>query len=549
MVDPEQFVDPKADTTQRHHLQQQQQQQQRHHQHNNHHHQQQLQHQQQQQQLKIQEIALQQHLNDQASYIQHYANDTNQHLHHQQQQPHQPQQQQQQTFSGLTSFDLKSKDSKYKRWTPRMDQYLITLLSDVVHSYPRGAEPEMNKKAWLYVCKQLRNTNPETVYSTYSKYSVHQHLSNVIQHRYKIWYSLMVHGKKITSGYGYRWSAELGRFQIIDIDNNRLIVDSRQIKSILYSDSLDLPDLTQFNKSTLISNDFFLSDNLRYMSVYHNEILPVLAKLDTKFTEDIGIDGDVYIEIPKFNYPEANNEFFKPLVQVKKTNKRKRKDMVQKQHDQETEDDGEPGRGQEGEDEDDDDEEDIVGNFNNDVMTEHLDDSVDPDLKRAKLDFQNQRGQSQRLAVNQSTVSPPSLAQQQQQQQQQQPPPPPPSQVPPPQTQLNLDIENALASATIAAMNVPIKRTKNDTPYYIKDAKWFNKLIYLHDMGHIRADEVLCVCEGVRDNKIPLFMLNVLDQDYYPTRANSSTLPIREVPDEETTKRIREFMLPMVYNS
>lgn len=49
-------------------------------------------------------------------------------------------------FPRLSSYDLKSKDSKYKRWTPRMDQLLIKLLSDVVHSYPRGAEPEMNKK-------------------------------------------------------------------------------------------------------------------------------------------------------------------------------------------------------------------------------------------------------------------------------------------------------------------------------------------------------------------------------------------------------------------
>ena len=63
------------------------------------------------------------------------------------------------------------------------------------------------------------------------------------------------------------------------------------MKLILYGNTLSLPDLSQYNKSAIITNDFFLSDNLGYMSVYHNEILPVLAKLDNKYIEDIGIDG------------------------------------------------------------------------------------------------------------------------------------------------------------------------------------------------------------------------------------------------------------------
>lgn len=37
----------------------------------------------------------------------------------------------------FSEYDLKSRDSKYKRWSPKMDQFLIKLLSDVVHSYPK----------------------------------------------------------------------------------------------------------------------------------------------------------------------------------------------------------------------------------------------------------------------------------------------------------------------------------------------------------------------------------------------------------------------------
>ena len=97
------------------------------------------------------------------------------------------------------------------------------------------------------------------------------------------------------------------------------------MKLILYGNTLSLPDLSQYNKSAIITNDFFLSDNLGYMSVYHNEILPVLAKLDSKYIEDIGIDGDIYTKVPKFDYPEGHNEYFKPLVPAKPSNKRKKR--------------------------------------------------------------------------------------------------------------------------------------------------------------------------------------------------------------------------------
>ncbi|RCK66311.1 hypothetical protein Cantr_02013 [Candida viswanathii] len=561
MVVPEQFIDSKNDATQ----QQQQQQQHQYMQHHQHHH-----NPHQQQQLKIhQEMVHLQQQQQQQQQQQHH------HHHHQQQQldadnvylqrynqpdpadhpastPHigsistSPSLTTSTTTSataaattydntGLTQFDLKSKDSKYKRWTPRMDQYLIKLLSDVVHSYPRGAEAEMTKKAWLYVCKQLRRANPETVYLTYSKYLILQHLMNVIHHRYRIWHRLMVHSKGITSGYSYKWNPELGKFQILDLEHKKYVLDVRQVKLILYSDSLNLPNLASLNKSNLISNDFFLSDNLRYISVYHNEILPLVAKLDEKFLEGFE-DGDIYRDIPKFgNYPEANNEFFKPLVPVKKSTstKKRRKEVTQKQQQEQQFDAGDDHNQQD---------EDVQDHsqglqhhshvvFNQDVLP--LEEAVDPDLKRARLDYQTQSTARRQVPV-----------------QQQQPPPP---QQQRPTMQMNIDIENALTSATIAAMNAPpIKASKTDSPYYIKDAKWFNKLIELYDTGHIRADEVLCVCEGVRDNKIPLFMLNVLDHAYYPTRTNdgsTTTAHHRDIPDDETTKRIREFMLPMVYNS
>lgn len=195
-------------------------------------------------------------------------------------------------------------------------------------------------------------------------------------------------------------------------------------------------------------------------------------------------------------------------------------------------------------------------------------------MKRARLEYQNPSTstirnqlpiQQQQQQQQQSSLPPQQQSpipqqqqtsnqlqqlQQQQQQQQQQTHVQTPQR---PAMQMNIDIESALTSATIAAMNAPpIRSSKDTSPFYIKDAKWFNKLIELFDNGHIRADEVLSICEGVRDNKIPLFMLNVLDHSYYPTRTNDGTTTTahhRDIPDDETTKRIREFMLPMVYNS
>lgn len=586
MVVPEQFIDSKNDIPSQHQYSQQ---------HHNIHHEQQHQRQ-QQQQLKIHQemVHLQQQQQQQLDannvYLQRFnhhepldsnpiipiptttattsamTNTTNSNY-----------------DTGLTQFDLKSKDSKYKRWTPRMDQYLIKLLSDVAHSYPRGVAAEMNKKAWLYVCKQLRLANPETVYSTYSKYSIQQHLINVIHHRYKIWYKLMVHSKSITSGYSYKWNPELGKFQIIDLNTKTFILDVRQVKLILYSDSLNLPNLSNLNKGNLITNDFFLSDNLRYISVYHNEILPLAIKLDEKFLEGFE-DGNIYRQVPKFNnYPESKNAYLKPLSQVKKNPgiSKKRKESTRKRNQfNSIDNDNDNNDNHQHHDHHDVDD---VGNQNDEQQDRHvvfnqdvlpLEESVDPDLKRARLEYQNPSTstirnqlpiQQQQQQQQQSSLPPqrqPPIPQQQQtsnqlqqlQQQQQQQQQQTHVQTPQrPAMQMNIDIESALTSATIAAMNAPpIRSSKDTSPFYIKDAKWFNKLIELFDNGHIRADEVLSICEGVRDNKIPLFMLNVLDHSYYPTRTNDGTTTTahhRDIPDDETTKRIREFMLPMVYNS
>ncbi|CAI5755960.1 unnamed protein product [Candida verbasci] len=370
----------------------------------------------------------------------------------------------------LTKYDLKSKESKYKRWTPRMDQYLIKLLSDVVHSFPQGSDIHMSKKSWNFVCNQLRNVNPETVYSTYTKYSCQQHLINVIQYRYKIWYKLMKHSKFINSSklqdleYSYKWNPKIGRFQIIDLSTNLLIIDERLIKTILYSESLNLPPLKK-NKSQLIINDFFLSDNLKYMSVYHNEILPLLIKMDTRYLEDIG--DEIYSEIPKFSYPEANKEYgIKNII----TKKRKRKEMS--------------------------DLEEFNKLLNNGViLTENENENED---EEEELDPMLKNGNN----------------------------------------------NNVLAEASLAAINSP-NVIKNGIPIYIKDKAWFNKLISLYNLNLLNSNEVLIICQGVRDNKIPLFMLNILDHDYYlgSNKANNDDLS-----NEEIMKRIKEFMLPMVYN-
>lgn len=384
----------------------------------------------------------------------------------------------------LTEYDLKSKDSKYRRWSPKMDQYLIKLLSDVVHSYPKGAPVEMTKKAWAYVTGQLRAANPETVYSTYTKYSCQQHLINVNHHRYKIWYLLTVHLRNVppNAEYSYRWDADSGRFQIVDNTNNTLVLDERQIKSLLYGDALSLPVLTNFNKGTLIVNDFFLTDNLKYMSVYHNEVLPLLVRLDSRFEEGL---GDVYTEIPKFEFRESRNEYFKPLIPTKpnKIHSSLQHEKIRKRLYLNSNTSIGLTSG---------------GTDNGSDISTHEDDSVDPALKRSRNSLQE-----------------------------------------------STEFENVLATAAIAAINSPtVTNGRSSIPFYVKDRKWFNKLISLNEVGLLDVSEVLTICEGVRDGKIPLFMLNILDPDFYDNK-DSVVLNSHSPTDEDTVKKIRQYMLPI----
>lgn len=400
------------------------------------------------------------------------------------------------TIPDLHEYDLKSKDSKYKRWSPRMDQLLIKLLSDVVHSYPKGTEPEMTKKAWAYVTGQLRAINPETVYSTYTKYSCQQHLYNVNHHRYKIWYILMIHSKNHggEGEYSYKWSPESGRFQIVLNTTGNVIIDERQVKTLLYSDSLSLPSLNSFNKGNLILNDFFLTDHLRYMSAYHNEVLPLLIKLDSRYAEGL---GDIYGEIPKFEFHDSSTDFYRPLVPAK-LSKLSVRDAKERKRNHRESSPSDPAN-------------DVplfsaaMQQLPQDEMVEE--DSVDPALKRSRT--------SNTTEQNSSTTS---------------------------------DIESVLATAAIAAINSPSVTNGRDLqPIYIKDKKWFNKLLNLHDLGHLTSSEVLAICEGVRDGKVPLFMLNILDQGYYPTR--NLEIASEENSNEETAKKVREFIIPMTFHA
>lgn len=389
-------------------------------------------------------------------------------------------------FPEVSDLDLKSKGSKYKRWSPKMDQYLVKLLSDVVHSYPAGIKPEMTKKTWAYVTGQLRALNPETVYSTYTKYSCQQHIYHVVHHRYKIWYLLMIHLKNSEGArpYFYRWSVERGKFEIRSSDGD-IIEDERQIKSVLLGGGLSLPSLTSFNKGHIILSDFFLTDNLKYMTVYHSEILPMLMRLDTAYA--VGLE-DVYHTIPKF---EVNNvtSYSKPLIPPKvvrddyKYNKRRRLSESRLKSQTETNT--------------------LHNNFpDNEVGDVRGEDSVDPLLRKSKH------------MTNESTTG--------------------------------SELENTLAAAAIAAINSPpVVNNHDNLPVYIKDRKWFNKLISLHVFGHLSSNEVLTVCEGVRDKKIPFFMLNILDESFYSSRDHDNEATHLESSDEDVARKVRVYMLPM----
>lgn len=361
----------------------------------------------------------------------------------------------------LQQDDGKPKPSKYKRWSPTMDLVLVSLLSDVVHSFPEDGQPVLDRRSWAYVCGRLRSINPQTVYSTYTKYSCQQHLLNVIHHRYKVWYALLMHQKREqTSHYSYRWNPDLGRFQLYDVRSSILVQDEIQIKSILYSDALSLPPLAGINRGPLILSDFFFTDSLKYISVYHNEVLSLLLRLDPAF--GTGLEH-VYEEVPRFEHDEGQNGYNKPLI-------KQSKDIPSAIHP--------PKKRQL--------ELDSESLQLGDILRSSLDE--EPQLKRPRP--------------------------------------------------YEFDSNAVLESASIAAIQSPPVGSK---PIYLKDRIWFNKLIALQRSSLLTADEVLVICEGVRDGKIPLFMLNILDTTYSSEGSQSPEF----FDDVEISKRVRQFMLPM----
>lgn len=335
-------------------------------------------------------------------------------------------------FPKLSVFDLKSKDAKYKRWSPKMDQYLVKLLADAISR----ADDKSDKKVWGYVTRGLRAVNPQTVYSTYTKYSCQQHLFHVIHHRYKIWYTLMVHQAAVkTSLFSYTWNSELGKMELINETSHSRINDKNVLKDILYRQALPLPSLSQFNKGLFIVNEMFLTDNLKYMSLYHNVVLPYLIGVDSRYadvgTEEYSGNGlKVFQGVSKFHYTNPGLE------------------------------DG----------------------------IEFMD-SITVDDKHG-----------------------------------------------------NPLLESTIVSAAIAARNSPMVVLENENyPIYVKDRKWFNRLIALHEKKYITVDDVLAVSVGVRDGKVPLFMLNILDPSY--GEASQSL----DEPDDVVATKVRTYMLPLVY--
>lgn len=301
----------------------------------------------------------------------------------------------------------KASVSKYKRWTPHMDNVLIGLLSDVVHQSEQNAI--LDKKGWRYICSNLRQTDPASVYSTYTKYSCKQHLLHVINHRYKVWHCLMVF-LALNQGpqYRYKWNCEMGRFQVFELRTSVPVVDEEMIKMILVDSSkLHLPVLVNVHRGPLIVSELFLTSNMRYMSLYHNEVSLLLAKTNPNVFQG-GEDRVPLLDLPERPYGFALKPASSVIGQVPRKNVEKKS---------------------------------------------------------------------------------------------------------PPAHDLNSG--------------------------YAKDGVWLRRLISLERMNLLSSQEVLQICDGVRDGNIPPFMLNILDPSY-----TGETVPV--LSEEETAKEIRDFILPMV---
>lgn len=441
----------------------------------------------------------------------------------------------------LSTYDLKDEESKFRRWTPKLDLYLVKLLSDVVHSFKKPENAELSKRAWHYITGLLRNANPQTVYATYTKYSILQHLFNVIHARYRMWHALMEFRRSTHAqvDYSYRWKPELGKFQIFETSSNSIIIPDRQIKSVLFGDSFPLPQFKQFHKSGLVLNDLFLTNNLKYMSVYHNEVLPMLVRLDSRYSENL---PPLFSTVPKFHYDEEELPFFKPLAlpkpkqditkeRFKNRIARKRDHISMEQLDS------------------------VISEFTPELSNMNNDNGAAAAVAAASAAINVNTNMNQKYAGTATSIESeressidPTVKTDENTERTTPIKASPGIEIHEDSESENLtshtsDFENDLANAAIAAISSPQETLSRDPTGYIKDRIWLCRLLSLCDRGLISVNEVLTVCAGIRDGKIPAFMLNILDPGYLGGKSSNED----ELSDAEIIKRIREFFLPLSY--
>lgn len=316
-----------------------------------------------------------------------------------------------------------------------MDQCLVKLLSHALNQN----RYETDKRLWLFVTKAMRSLNWKTAYSTCTKYACQQHLFRVIHRRYKIWYALHIYQPHPSSGLSYRWNSDCGKMEIFNNASNTEVEDEGVIKDYLLRRFLPHPDLSRYNKVMLTVNELFLTENLDYLSIYHDVVLPYLVSIDSRYA-DVGIPQfsgsitKIYKGVPKLDIDVSTSEAYNPQM----------------------------------------------------------------DEKPIIIDINSASGQM-------------------------------------------------LANAAIAATESPPVVSKSGTvPIYMKDREWFRKLMSLHEKEYITCDEVLGISSGVRDGKIPLFMLNILDASYGDSEPRVSEPRVSE-PDDTIAKRVRNYLLPMAY--
>lgn len=443
--------------------------------------------------------------------------------------------------------DERPLDSKYRRWLPAMDNLLVVLLSHVVHSFPEDGEPVMTKEAWFYVCNLMRARNPEAVYLTYTKYLCTQHLFNVIQWRYRMWHKLMTH-RDDDAKYRYHWNASLGRFQVETGSPAKPIDDTNVVRQLLANREVSLPLLDEFNRNRLpqVLLDMFILDHLRYMLLYHNEVLLLLVRTDYKFQmpEDLA-------PIPPFDYEEASLPYNQPLKP-----RRPKKDPKPTSPYDNNDDNGfyRLDRGPEYTPPP---EVDTAPNDGSPDIIAQPSPQPSPQPQDTTLHVVSTSKPASYPAVATTTTTnnvvavpaplpaivqtttPPAVAAT--------------TYLPAIKSQILTEggqgggqptttLEAALtAAAALPPVVDPAGTPLNPTPVFIRDRKWFSKLMDLHRTGHLALGEVHLVCVGVRDGKIPLFMLNVLDQHYY----RDAPSPIIQ-SDEQISYHVRQYMLPML---